>query len=260
MMRSAHSKLAARTIVVGDLHGCYDELLDLLTEIHFGSNDRVIAVGDLVVKGPKSREVLDLFVSDPRFSSVIGNQDLTLLRFWRGEKRKLTGSQKRVAKELEANRGQYSSYLASLPNMIDLGSHVVVHAGVRPGIPLHEQSPADLIELRTLGKKRTSRKGIPWYDVYDDDKIVLFGHWPALKPRVAPRAIGLDTGCVYGNRLTAFIVETGELHSVPAIMAYSKGNLTFRAESKKARLAASPNRNHNRSAPKRQRITLEIPD
>ena len=82
-----------RTIVVGDLHGCYDELLALLFDIRFGPNDRVVAVGDLVVKGPKNREVLDLFISDPRFSSVIGNQDLALLRFWRGEHLKLTGAQ-----------------------------------------------------------------------------------------------------------------------------------------------------------------------
>jgi hypothetical protein len=74
-----------RTIVVGDLHGCYDELVALLSDIRLGPNDRVVAVGDLVVKGPKNREILDLFIFDPRFSTVIGNQDMGLLRCWRGE-------------------------------------------------------------------------------------------------------------------------------------------------------------------------------
>ena len=206
-----------RTVVVGDLHGCYDELVALLSDIRFGPNDRVVAVGDLVVKGPKNREILDLFISDPRFSTVIGNQDMRLLRCWRGENPKMTGAQKKACDELEFDRQRYCSYLSSLPLMIDLGAHLVVHAGVRPGIPLHEQSADDLLELRTLGKKkRTSRKGVPWYEVYDGEKIVLFGHWPAPEPRLARRAIGLDTGCVYGNRLTAYIIETGELVSVAA--------------------------------------------
>jgi hypothetical protein len=214
---------AQRTIVVGDLHGCYDELIDLLAKINFSSNDRVVAVGDLVVKGPKNRQILDLFISDHRFTSVLGNHDLALLELWRGEKLKFTGEQKIVGRDLEVNRKRYSSFLSSLPLMIDLGSHVVIHAGLRPGLPLDQQKAADLLELRTLGtKKRTSRKGTPWYEVYDGEKIVLFGHWPAKEPRVGPRAIGLDTGCVYGRRLTAYIVESDEFVSVPARFTYAK--------------------------------------
>jgi diadenosine tetraphosphatase ApaH/serine/threonine PP2A family protein phosphatase len=71
-----------------------------------------------------------------------------------------------------------------------------------------------------LGPDRTSREGTPWYEVYDGEKVVLFGHWPAPKPRRGPKAIGLDTGCVYGRRLTAYIIETGKLESVPARRVY----------------------------------------
>ncbi len=111
--------------------------------------------------------------------------------------------------------------------MIDLGSHAVVHAGVRPGIALSQQSPNDLMELRTLGADRTSREGIPWYEVYDDTKVILFGHWPYPKPRIAKRAIGLDTGCVYGHRLTGYVVETGEFIDVPAREAYDPASDHF---------------------------------
>jgi len=222
------SNISHRTIVVGDLHGCYDELIELLTTIDFSANDRVVAVGDLTVKGPKSREILDLFIADRRFRSVLGNHDLALLRFWRGERHKFTGAQKKTGRELEFDREKYSSFLSSLPLMIDLDSHLVVHAGLRPDRPLDQQDADDLLELRTLGrKKRTSRKGTPWYDVYDGDKVVLFGHWPAPEPRRAPHAIGLDTGCVYGNRLTAYIVETDELVSVPARLFYRKASDRF---------------------------------
>ena len=66
----------------------------------------------------------------------------------------------------------------------------------------------------------TSREGTAWYEVYDGDRIALFGHWPTWPPRRGPRAIGLDTGCVYGYRLTAYVVESGEFFSVPALRAY----------------------------------------
>jgi hypothetical protein len=212
--------MSGRTIVIGDVHGCYDELLELLERVTFGADDRVVCVGDLVVKGWKNGEVLDLMMTDKRFSSVLGNHDRVLLRHWRGENVRLKKAHKKALAELEADQARYAAYLESLPLMIDLGSHLVVHAGVRPGVALKQQSVEDLTELRTLGEDRTSREGTPWYDVYEGEKMVLFGHWPAREPRRAPSAIGLDTGCVYGHRLTAYVVETGELVSVPARRAY----------------------------------------
>ena len=209
-----------RTIVIGDIHGCYDELIALLQKVDVQASDRVVAVGDLTVKGPKSRKVLDLFSKDDRFSSVIGNHDLALVKYWRGEMVSLKSSQEAARTELEQGGEQYFQYLNALPFKADLGSHVVVHAGLRPGVPLEEQSEEDLTELRTLGPDRTSRLGLPWYEVYADSKIALFGHWPAAEPRRGPSAIGLDTGCVYGNRLTAHIIETGEFISVQAAKAY----------------------------------------
>ena len=212
-----------RTVVVGDIHGCYDELVALLEETRLGADDRVVSVGDLVTKGEKNREVLDLFLSDARFSAVLGNHDRAILRYWRGESKRLKEAQERARLELEAGRERYEPFLASLPYQIDLGAHVVVHAGLRPGVPLAEQSPDDMTELRTLGPDRRSREGTPWYEVYDGERTALFGHWPAAELRRGPKALGLDTGCVYGYALTAYVVETGELLSVPALRRYSEG-------------------------------------
>ena len=212
--------MGGRTIVVGDLHGCFDELEELLERAAFGSDDRVVSVGDLVVKGEKSREVLDLFLSDARFSSVRGNHDVAVLRGLRGKKKGLKATQKKCVRELKGGRERYAALLESLPLSIDLGTHLVVHAGLRPGVALEDQSPDDLTELRTLGPDRTSRDGVPWYEVYDGEKVALFGHWPAARPRRGPRALGLDTGCVYGYRLTAYVLEEDRLLSVPARRAY----------------------------------------
>jgi len=196
----------------------------LLDQANLREHDRVIAVGDLVTKGPKSREVLELFRTDNRFFSVLGNHDLALLRHRRGEGNSLKNSQAQTASDLDADSEVYCQLLGSLPLMIDLGDHVVVHAGIRPGIPFEEQTPEDLTELRTLGKDRTNRKGDRWYDFYDGEKTVLFGHWPSPEPIIATRAIGLDTGCVYGNRLTSYIVETREFVTQPALRVYDRPN------------------------------------
>jgi len=209
-----------RTMVIGDIHGCYDELTMLLERARFSQDDKVVAVGDLTVKGPKSRQVLSLFYSDSRFSSVVGNHDLALVRFWKGVTSKLKASQESTFVELCKGSEHLLEYLSSLPSYIDLGTHVVVHAGLRPDIPLKQQSLDDLVELRTLGADRTAREGTPWYEVYDDPKVALFGHWPAARPRRGKSAIGVDTGCVYGYQLTAYIIETDEFLSVEAKATY----------------------------------------
>lgn len=212
--------MGSRTIVIGDIHGCYDELEDLLAEVRFAADDRLISVGDLITKGPKNREVLERFMSEPQFSAVMGNHDLALRRKWNGEKVKLKDSQKPTNKELKKDKERYLKFLNALPFMIDLGTHLVVHAGLRPGVALHSQTSEDLTELRSMGKDRSARDGIPWYEVYDGEKVVLFGHWPAAQPRRGQRAIGLDTGCVYGHQLTAYIIETEEFKTVPARRCY----------------------------------------
>ncbi len=211
-----------RIIVVGDIHGCFDELTDLLDLIKLKNNDRVVAVGDLITKGPKDAEVLDLFISDRRFSSVVGNHDRKIRQKLRGEPMRLTKEQRKTLVELERDRERYAAYLRSLPYTIDLGSHLVVHAGVRPGVSLEEQMASDLTEIRTMGADPSRRRGLPWYKVYQGCQTVLFGHWPSEHPRRGPNAIGLDTACVYGGRLTAFIIDIQEFVSVEARDQYAK--------------------------------------
>ena len=214
--------MASRTIVVGDIHGCYDELKELLKKIKLKPSDRLVAVGDLVSKGPKTSQVLDLFMTDERFSTVLGNHDLILRRNWNGENIELKEAHKDINKKLKRKKDRYLHYLNSLPFIIDLDTHLVVHAGLRPNVELHSQTTGDLTQIRVLGPDRESEEGTPWYHVYTGEKTVLFGHWPAAEPRLGPKAIGLDTGCVYGYSLTAYIIETGEFVSIPAKRAYDE--------------------------------------
>ncbi|MFN2577377.1 MAG: metallophosphoesterase [Pyrinomonadaceae bacterium] len=209
-----------RTIVVGDIHGCFDELTELLDLINLEKDDRVVAVGDLITKGPKNRQVLDLFISDERLSSVVGNHDRALRQKLRGEPVRLTSQQRQALTELAPDEKRYNAYLRSLPFTIDLGAYLVVHAGIRPGVSLDQQMASDMTEIRTMGAEPSRRKGVPWYEVYRGPKMILFGHWPAKEPRRALHAVGLDTGCVYGGHLTAFVIETQAFVSVPARQKY----------------------------------------
>ena len=214
--------MASRTIVVGDIHGCYDELMELVEKVGLGADDRVISVGDLITKGPKSKEVLELFMTDARFTTVIGNHDLALRRKWNGEDIELKPAQKETHKELKGEKDAYASFLNRLPFTIDLDTHLVVHAGLRPNVELYSQTTGDMTCLRTLGGDRESEEGTPWYHVYYGEKVVLFGHWPAPEPRRGKKAIGLDTGCVYGYNLTAYIIESDEFVQVKAKRAYDE--------------------------------------
>ena len=211
-----------RRIVVGDIHGCYDELMELLEKIGVGDDDRVFSVGDLITKGPKSKEVLDLFMTDARFSSVIGNHDLALRRKWNGEEIELKPAQKETHKELKGEKDSYVTFFNRMPFMIDLGTHLIVHAGVRPNVELYSQTTSDMTLIRTLGANAESDEGTPWYHVYHGEKTILFGHWPAPEPRRGRKAIGLDTGCVYGYNLTAYIIEDDEFVTVKAKKAYDE--------------------------------------
>src|SRR4029453_3479322 len=116
--------MKSRTIVVGDIHGCYDELMALLEKAEFGENDRCVSVGDLITKGPKNREVLELFMTDHRFSTVIGNHDLALRRRWNGEDIELKAAKKETHKELKSEKDAYASFLNRLPFTIDLDTHL----------------------------------------------------------------------------------------------------------------------------------------
>src|ERR1043165_7563492 len=140
-----------RTIVVGDIHGCFDELIDLIDQIGLRSDDRLVATGDLITKGPKNREVLDLFISDKRFSSVVGNHDRIIRQKLRGEPVRLNKEQRTAIKQLGPDVARYATYLRALPYTIDLDSYLVIHAGVRPGVPLDRQMASDMTEIRTMG-------------------------------------------------------------------------------------------------------------
>lgn len=217
-----------RTIVIGDVHGCADELDALLKECTVESGDDVVLVGDLIAKGPASREVLAR-VRQEGFRSVRGNHDAHVLR-WKaahdaGEHEpRLSPTHAELAHSMSDADW---ALLRSLPLYIRLPEHeaLVVHAGLVPQVPLEQQQPVLMMNLRSIRPDGTGSKkpddGMLWGALWTGPELVLFGHHAAAGLQVYPHAIGLDTGCVYGGKLSACILPERKIVSVPSRRAYA---------------------------------------
>ncbi len=209
--------------MIGDIHGCYFELMELLNKTGVSEQDRLISVGDLITKGPENRSVLELVRQRKNCGSVLGNHEYLLLQHHRGQTVKLEPAHLSTIAELGNDFEDYMIWISRWPYYLDLGDHLVVHAGIRPGIPLERQSVTDLTSLRTLnGPSPGSKVGIPWYERYRGRKTIIFGHWVFKTPLVRANAMGIDTGCVYGGRLTAVVLPEGRMVSVQARSVYAR--------------------------------------
>lgn len=195
-----------RRVFVGDIQGCRVQLEALLAAVGFApARDKLYAVGDLVNKGPDSEGVLRV-LRDLDAQPVLGNHDRQWLRSGR-------------IKDKDSH-----AWLARQPIVRDLGDVFVVHAGLHPHWDVNTLAQRELsageIEFATTVRYCTADGEQPpsdwpppgppyqpWDDFYRGDKRVVFGHWARRGLVHTPRVIGLDTGCVYGGELTAWIAE-----------------------------------------------------
>jgi predicted MPP superfamily phosphohydrolase len=235
ILRAASTKLlrVSRTIWIGDVHGCADELSDLLDDLGPVTGDRVVFVGDLVARGPDTPGVIRLarqFASQ----AVLGNHEhrVILAR----EAMETGAPSPRLGPTHQALLHELSesdwAYLKSLPLSLEFPSHNVrvVHAGVRPGVAFEKQEPWTLLHIRSLTKKGAASdrySSESWAASYKEEPHIVFGHNAQAGLQLHPFATGLDTACVYGGSLTALILEEGQspppvalrrdcLRSVPA--------------------------------------------
>jgi len=212
-MSNGHPK-PGRTIVVGDVHGCRDEAERLLELLRFGPDDALYFLGDLVSRGPDPEGVLAL-LRRTRARSVRGNHDDALLR-WRAARQRGADAPLKTGERHLAERFDAADWelLESLPLCIDVPENNLrlVHGGVLPGVPIEEQPPQALLAMRYLGPHNEPlEKGgtVLWGSRYEGPPHVVFGHHADAEPQIHPWATGIDTGVVYGERLTALVLEKG---------------------------------------------------
>ena len=218
-----------RTIIVGDVHGCVDEMQALLRQCGVVRGDRVALAGDLVAKGPDSRGVVQL-VREIGALAVLGNHDDFCIDVWR---RRHQAEARRPRRWLLDTLDESDwAFLESLPLFLRLGAEgeggpevAVVHAGAVPGVPLEEQERDNLLSLRSLvGGSAPSRRLLmrwPWAAAWRGPEHIVFGHDAVRGLQQYPLATGVDTGCVYGRELTALELPSRRIYKVPARRRYA---------------------------------------
>ena len=227
-----------RIYAVGDIHGRSDLLDRLLRGIDADCRWRpalrpvTVFVGDYIDRGPCSRDVLNLLLrwrQDNEAVFLRGNHETFLPRFladpsvldeWReyggletllsyGLKptiRPDRQEQVRLADELaHAISGEHLEFLDSLDLFYGCGDFLFVHAGIRPGVPIHEQTEDDLLWIREefLGHEQ------PF------DRFVVHGHTPVSVPDLRPNRINIDTGAFATGRLTCIVIEGSAIMQLP---------------------------------------------
>jgi bis(5'-nucleosyl)-tetraphosphatase (symmetrical) len=234
-----------RRIFIGDVQGCREELEALLEELRFDpAADALHPAGDLVNRGPDSLGTLRL-ARRLGMLPVLGNHDLHLLQHAAGLRAERPGDT--FADVLRSDeRDELLAWLHAQPFLRAFPDLYLVHAALHPrwtdpareldgADPLHP-SPAARFAVRTRyctpGGHTPDRDDpppappfVPWHTLYHPERhagrTVVFAHWAQQGLLVKPHLRGLDTGCVWGNRLTAWIAEEDRLVSVPARKAYA---------------------------------------
>mmetsp|Transcript_15576 Transcript_15576/g.47025 ORF Transcript_15576/g.47025 Transcript_15576/m.47025 type:complete len:368 (+) Transcript_15576:133-1236(+) len=219
-----HAKVAAakgRLVIVGDVHGCLDELQALLKQVRFreGGNqgDTLVLVGDLVNKGPHSAAVVAT-VRQLGALCVRGNHDDSALEAYRQH-----AAGKKVKDKHAWVRGLTSAdaaWIAQLPFSLRLRRTLcIVHAGLVPDVKLKRQNLQNLYTMRDLKHTKTgwrastAHDGRPWAPEWHGSPMarhIFFGHDAQRRLQLCKFATGLDTGCVYGGALTACVIPAGE--------------------------------------------------
>lgn len=224
-----------RVIVVGDVHGCLDELKELLAACNYDrATDRLVMAGDLVDRGPDSPGVVR-YVMSLDAECVAGNHEDKLLRRYKHLLRKRSNPQYVVPMRPDLEQ-EWSiqnmlpselDWLAGLPTYVNLPDYnaVVVHAGMAPGRTVERQQREVLTMMRFMDTQthrmlplempgfRQPKNSVYWTEQYDGDVDVFFGHNVVGRddPKVwerpnGARCYGLDTGCCFGGKLTACVL------------------------------------------------------
>ncbi len=211
-----------RQVVIGDVHGCYTQLMDLLAKVGVNSDDEIILLGDMVDRGPDSPGCLDFA---KRNKAIMGNHGYKHIRFRKGILKSLSRSQI-GARQQYLDRGlDYNAavdYMETLPFYMDLPSALLVHAGLWYGLPLDRQDPRVLVggmsQRHICGIN--PHTGYPFWCKYypKDAKPILFGHLTihglvSRQENIFP----LDTGCCAGGKLTALTLPDFTLYQVPGL-------------------------------------------
>jgi len=214
-----------RTIFVGDIHGCAEEFAEILEKVAFKCDrDRLLLTGDILSRGPDPIGVWET-VQQTGAEMVLGNHDDRLLNQLRcerdGQSLEIDNpDQVRVLSLVTPVMDGFLPWLEAVPLFISDADFLLVHAGINPAKGLNGTTRNEFLKIRTWPPVK-GLDGPRWHDCYEpDNRILVFGH-DAPGGLVEKRRsdgslylIGLDSGCVYGNRLSAYVFEENRIVQV----------------------------------------------
>jgi protein phosphatase len=220
--------------IIGDIHGCYDELCALLEKLGYPREDRkIIFLGDLCDRGPKNVEVLRLvmgMVQSGAAYCVAGNHDAKLLKKLKGANVQLTHGLSTTVEELDAQSEEFVAevrkFLDGLIShyVFDDGKLVVAHAGLKE--KYQGRGSGRIRDFCLYGDTtgETDEYGLPvrlpWANEYRGKAKVVYGHTPAPEVAAVNNTFCIDTGCVFGGKLTAWRYPEKEIVQVDALKQY----------------------------------------
>ncbi|MEZ5399343.1 MAG: polynucleotide kinase-phosphatase [Bryobacteraceae bacterium] len=237
--------------IIGDVHGCYDELCELLTKLGYTvdreahsaappEGRKAVFVGDLVDRGPGVASVLKLgmnMVEADAALCVPGNHDSKLVRKLKGRDVQVTHGLAESLAQIEGEppefRDSVARFLDGLVShyVFDGGNLVVAHAGMKEEMQGRGSGKVRDFALYGETTGETDEYGLPvrhnWAADYRGRAIVVYGHTPIREPEWLNRTINIDTGCVFGGSLTALRYPERELVSVPARHTYYEPSKPF---------------------------------
>jgi len=242
--------------IVGDVHGCYEELSTLLGQLGYRIENgqdgpkatppdgrKAVFVGDLVDRGPRIPDVLRLvmrMVAEGTALCVPGNHDMKLMKKLKGRDVQMTHGLADSVQQLDKESPEFKQ--AVIKFLDDLVSHyvfddgklVVAHAGMKEEMQGRGSGKVRDFALYGETTGETDDYGLPvrynWAAEYRGTAMVVYGHTPIAEPEWLNRTINIDTGCVFGGKLTALRYPEGELVSVPALHTYYESVKPFLAE------------------------------
>jgi serine/threonine protein phosphatase 1 len=208
-----------QTLVIGDIHGCWNELQDLLEKAGLASEDTIISLGDMVDRGPETPRVLEFFRSQPNARSLMGNHELKHIRVARKE---IQSGPAQTITRLQLGKSYLDAleFMENLPFYIELPEAILVHAYLEPGIPLEQQRETVLCGTMVGDHYLHAHYSQPWYELYVNDKPAIVGHYDHLhngQPFIyKDQVYNLDTSCVRGKNLTGLLLPAFQIISVPS--------------------------------------------
>ncbi|BCM92769.1 bis(5'-nucleosyl)-tetraphosphatase PrpE [asymmetrical] [Abditibacteriota bacterium] len=230
--------------IIGDVHGCGDELEALLAQLGYERDESgtfrhsermALFVGDLVDRGPRVADVLDIvqhMVSSGAALCVRGNHDDKVLRFLEGKHPKVTHGLATSIADLEARDDEFHERMRAFLDglishyVLDEGRLVIAHAGCKAEFQGRSSGTVRSFCMYGETTGETDEFGLPvrypWAQDYRGKAAVVYGHTPVPRAQWLNNTIDIDTGCVFGGKLTALRWPERELIEVPALQTYAE--------------------------------------